>query len=43
MKKLGYESKRSNKGRFYLVVQVNINDIGKNVVEDADEDNGKPF
>ena len=43
MKKLGYESKRSNKGRFYLVVQVNINDIGKDVVEDADEDNGKPF
>ena len=43
MKKLGYEKKHGNKGSFYRVVIVNNNEIGKTIVDDEDEGNGKPF
>lgn len=43
MKKLGYEKTHGNKGSFYRVVIVNNNEIGKTIVDDEDEDNGKPF
>lgn len=43
MKKLGYEKTHGNKGSLYRVVIVNNNEIGKTIVDDEDEDNGKPF
>ena len=43
MKKLGSEKKHGNKGSFYRVVIVNNNEIGKTIVDDEDEGNGKPF
>lgn len=43
LSKLGYEKKHGKKGSYYRVVIVNHSDIGKTIVEDEEEGNGKPF
>ena len=43
MAKLGYERQRSNKCRFYYVVELSANELGKVLVDDDEPQEDKPF